>query len=158
MLFGTREFLRGRSFDRAVGATYGIYGNAKEEAIYLGYSADAAGQSLDGSGAGYTLHFAADEFPRSCLLVVTVYDAKTQLLVANPIDRYLINSPMLPELTKDADGGVTFYLQYDAPAADQKANWLPVPDGPFFAVLRMYWPADEALSGAWQAPALQPES
>src|SRR5207247_5954715 len=28
------------------------------------------------------------------------------LLVANPINRYLINSPMLPELKKDADGGI----------------------------------------------------
>jgi hypothetical protein len=157
VLFGTREFLRGRNFDRAVGAKYGIYGNAKEEAIYVAYSVDAAGQPLVGSGAGYALHFAADALPPvNAFWSLTVYDGKTQLLVANPINRYLINSPMLPELTKDADGGVTLYLQRDAPTADREANWLPVPDGPFFAVLRMYWPAAAALSGAWQAPAMQP--
>jgi hypothetical protein len=157
VLFGTREFLRGRPFDRAVGATYGIYGNAKEEAIYVGYSVDAAGSSLDGSSAGYTLHFAPDAFPPvHAFWSLTIYDGKTQLLVANPINRYLINSPMLPELTKDADGGVTLYLQHDAPAGDREANWLPIPDGPFFAVLRMYWPQEAALSGDWQAPGLQP--
>jgi hypothetical protein len=159
VLFGSREFLRGRNFDRAVGAKYGIYGNAREEAIYVAYSLDAAGQALDGSGAGYTLHFAADDLPPvNAFWSVTIYDGRTQLLVANPINRYLINSPMLPELTKDADGGVTLYLQHDQPAADREANWLPLPDGPFYGILRMYWPAEAALSGAWQAPSLQPES
>lgn len=31
-------------------------------------------------------------------------DGMRQLLAANPINRSLINSPMLPELTRDADG------------------------------------------------------
>lgn len=159
VLFGSRDFLRGRYFDRAVGATYGIYGNAREEAIYVPYNTDATGQTPDGSGAGYTLHFADGELPPvNAFWSLTVYDATTQLLVANPIDRYLINSPMLPELTKDADGGLTLFLQHDQPAADRDANWLPLPDGPFYAVLRMYWPREAALSGEWQAPVLQPAS
>jgi hypothetical protein len=37
----------------------------------------------------------------------TMYELPQSLLVANPINRYLINSPMLPELNKDADGGLT---------------------------------------------------
>ena len=38
------------------------------------------------------------------------------LLVANPINRYLINSPMLPQLKKDAtDGGVTLLIQNEIP-------------------------------------------
>ena len=116
VLFGSREFLQGRYFDRAVGAKYGIYGNAKEEAIYVAYNTDAAGQPLDGSGAGYTLHFAEGELPPvNAFWSVTVYDGKTQLLVANPINRYLINSPMLPDLKKDADGGLTIYLQHADP-------------------------------------------
>ncbi len=35
-----------------------------------------------------------------------MYDANTQLLVANPIKRYLINMPMLPDLKKNADGSI----------------------------------------------------
>jgi hypothetical protein len=159
VLFGSREFLRGRYFDRAVGAKYGIYGNAMEEAMYVPYSTDASGQPVDGSRSGYTLHFAAGELPPvSAFWSVTVYDARTQLLVANPTNRYLINSPMLPELTKDADGGLTLDLQHEQPAADREANWLPLPDGPFYAFLRMYWPQEAALSGEWQAPKLQPAS
>jgi hypothetical protein len=50
----------------------------------------------------------------------------------------LVNSLILPELTKDADGGVTLYLEHDARAADRKANWLPIPDGPVCTYLHMY--------------------
>jgi hypothetical protein len=84
-------------------------------------------------------------------------DGETQLLVDNPIDRYVINSPMLPDLTKDADGGLTLYVQHESPAADQEANWLPVPDGPFYGVLRLYWPKEEAIAGTWQAPPMERE-
>ena len=33
-----------------------------------------------------------------------MYDRKTQLLIKNPIKCYLINSPMLPAMNKDANG------------------------------------------------------
>lgn len=87
---------------------------------------------------------------------MTVYDGKTQLLVANPINRYRINARMLPELVTDADGGVTLYRQHDEPAADRQANWLP-PVGPGYAVRRMYWPQQPVIDGVWQAPEMQPE-
>jgi len=76
------------------------------------------------------------------------------LLVANPIDRYLINSPMLPSLKKDADGGVTLYIQNESPGKDREANWLPAPKGPFMMAMRLYWPKEEALEGKWTAPTL----
>jgi hypothetical protein len=36
-----------------------------------------------------------------------MYELPPMLLVANPLHRYLINSPMLPQLKRDADGGLT---------------------------------------------------
>ena len=36
-----------------------------------------------------------------------MYELPQSLLVANPINRYLINSPMLPSLVPDPDGGYT---------------------------------------------------
>ena len=42
---------------------------------------------------------------------VTMYDGKTQLLIENPINRYLINSPMLPKMKKNEDGSLTIYIQ-----------------------------------------------
>jgi hypothetical protein len=46
-------------------------------------------------------------------------------------------------------------VQNDSPGADKEANWLPAPKGPFFAVLRVYWPKAEALDGKWKAPPLR---
>ncbi|HKW10610.1 MAG TPA: DUF1214 domain-containing protein, partial [Gemmatimonadaceae bacterium] len=75
-------------------------------------------------------------------------------LAANPIDRYLINSPMLPELQRDRDGGLTIYIQHDAPARDKESNWLPAPNGPFALALSLYSPKPEAYTGRWAKPAL----
>ena len=85
-----------------------------------------------------------------------MYDGKTQLLVENPINRYLINSPMLPEMKKNADGSLTLYIQKDSPGKDKESNWLPAPDGPIYMVMRLYWPKTEPPSilpageGTWQ--------
>ena len=83
---------------------------------------------------------------------LTVYELSQSLLVANPINRYLINSPMLPSLVPDKDGGYTFYVQNESPGQDKEANWLPAPKGPFVLVLRLYWPKPDALNGTWKAP------
>ena len=83
---------------------------------------------------------------------MTLYNLPQQLLVANPINRYLINSPMLPHLVKDADGGLTLHVQNESPGKDKEPNWLPAPKGPFFIAMRLYWPKEAALDGAWTAP------
>ena len=49
--------------------------------------------------------------------------------MANPINRYLINSPMLPELKENPDGSLTLYIQKDPPGPTKESNWLPAPDG-----------------------------
>jgi hypothetical protein len=83
-----------------------------------------------------------------------MYHGVSQFLVENPIDRYLINSPMLPTLKKNADGSLTLYIQKDSPGADQSANWLPAPDGPIYLVLRIYGPQQRVLKNQWQIPPL----
>jgi hypothetical protein len=85
-----------------------------------------------------------------------MYDLPQSLLVANPINRYLLNSPMLPQFVKDADGGLTFYVQNDPRARTRKPNWLPAPKGPFFIAMRLYWPKQEALDGTWKQPPMMP--
>jgi hypothetical protein len=61
---------------------------------------------------------------------------------------------MLPNLKRDADGGITIYVQNESPDADKESNWLPAPKGPFWAALRLYWPKAEAFDSAWTAPKL----
>jgi hypothetical protein len=85
-----------------------------------------------------------------------MYDAKTQLLIENPINPYLTNSPMLPDLNKNEDGSLTIYIQKDSPGKEKESKWLPALDGPIFVVMRLYWPKEEALSGMWKPPALKP--
>ena len=158
---GSRAFYDGNWLLRAAGARAGIYGNDREEATYPYARSDADGEPLDGSKYNYTLTFSADRMPPvNAFWSITIYDGDTQFLIENPIDRYLINSPMLPDLKKEADGSLTIYIQRDSPGADNESNWLPGPDGPIFLVMRLYWPRDTPPSvlppgqGTWQPPRL----
>jgi hypothetical protein len=150
--FGTAQYLNGNYLYRMAGAVLGIYGNSKDEAIYPGTAFDSTGQALTGADT-YTYRFASGQLPPvNAFWSLTMYQLPASALVANPIDRYLVNSPMLSSLVKDPDGGVTLYLQKQSPGVDKEANWLPAPDGPFQVVLRLYWPKPDALNGQWQAP------
>lgn len=152
-LFGTREFMKNNYLNRAVGAKMGIYGNSKSEAYYFLWTKDADGNPLNGADSRYTLTFGKGKLPPvKAFWSVTMYDGKTQLLVVNPINRYLINSPMLPELKLNDDGSLTIYIQKDSPGKDKESNWLPAPDGPIYMVLRCYWPEKAILDGQWKLP------
>lgn len=151
-LFGTRSVLKNNYLYRMAGVVTGIYGNSKQEALYPIYAVGSDGKPLDGSKR-YTLRFAPGQLPpANAFWSLTMYKLPESLLVANPINRYLLNSPMLPQFKKDPDGGYTFYVQADSPGADKESNWLPAPKGPFIVVCRMYWPKGEALSGKWKRP------
>jgi hypothetical protein len=153
--FGSREELKNNYLLRMLGAVQGIFGNSKEEAMYPAYFVDSTGQKLDGSKHPYLLHFGpADLPPVNAFWSLTLYDLPARGLVENPLHRYLINSPMLPQLKRDADGGLTLLVQHDSPGDDQASNWLPAPAGPFFLVLRLYWPKPEALDHRWRPPPL----
>jgi hypothetical protein len=161
-LFGDRAFYNGDWLKRAAAAKGGIYGNDAVEAMYPMTKTLAEGEVLDGSKHNYTLTFAADEFPPvNAFWSVTMYDGKTQLLIENPINRYLINSPMLPGMKKNADGSLTLYIEKDNPGADKESNWLPAPDGPIYLVMRLYWPKETPPSilppgeGTWKPPGIQ---
>lgn len=118
---------------------------------------DNLGGTLEGSKANYRLTFPAGELPPvNAFWSVTMDDGTTQLLIDNPINRYLINSPMLPDLEKNPDGSLTLFIQKDEPTDPlQQANWLPAPNGPIYTVLRMYWPKESILNGKWQPPGIQ---
>ena len=151
--FGTREFLGNDYMMRMASAVLGIYGNSKEEANYPAYFIDSAGKPLDGASNRYTVRFEPGKLPPvNSFWSLTMYELPSSLLTANAINRYLINSPMEPGLVRDADGGITLYVQHESPGKGKEANWLPAPKGPFFMVMREYWPKPEALDGSWKAP------
>lgn len=155
-IFGTRAYLKNNYLYRFAGAVLGLYGNSKQEAMYPFYRTDANGENLDGSKHRYALRFEPGQLPPvHAFWSVTMYGLPTSLLVANPINRYLINSPMLPNLKRDADGGLTLYIQAESPGAEKESNWLPAPNGPFWTAMRLYWPEEAALDGTWKQPPLQ---
>jgi hypothetical protein len=158
---GDRAFFNGDWLKRAEAAKAGIYGNDAVEAMYPLTTALPNGEPLDGSKHNYTLTFAAGQFPPvNAFWSVTMYDGKSQLLIKNPINRYLINSPMLPNMKKNADGSLTLYVQKDSPGADKEANWLPAPNDTIYLVMRLYWPKTEPPSilpageGTWKPPGI----
>ncbi|MFO1036255.1 MAG: DUF1254 domain-containing protein [Geminicoccaceae bacterium] len=154
--FGDRKMIDGDWARRAAAAMAGIYGNDAEEALYPLLDTASDGKKPDCTTNKYTLTFPGDGLPPvNAFWSVTMYDGKTQLLVANPIDRYLINSPMLPGMKRGADGSLTLYLQHDSPGADLESNWLPAPAGPIYVAMRLYWSKESALKGTWKPPALQ---
>jgi hypothetical protein len=153
-MFGTREFLKNNYLYRMAAAILGIYGNSKQEAMYPLYLVDSDGQKLDGSNR-YILRLAPGQLPPvNAFWSLTMYELPASILTANPLNRYLLNSPMLPQFKRDTDGGITFYIQNEAPGADKEPNWLPAPKGPFFLAMRLYWPKPEALDGTWKQPPL----
>jgi hypothetical protein len=159
--WGDQAHYKGDWVMRAAGAKAGIYGNDAAEAVYpLGHT-DANGQPIDTSKHNYTLTFAADQMPPvNAFWSVTMYDGKSQLMIENPINRYLVNTAMASDMKKNADGSVTIYIQKDSPGKAKEANWLPAPDDTAYVVMRLYWPkpATEASSilpvgkGSWKPP------
>ena len=138
---------------RAAVAWRYIYANDAVEAVYPMALHDAKGQVLDGRHR-YRLHFPAGQLPPvNAFWSLTLYDGKTQLLSANPIQRYALGDRS-PDLQYDADGGLTLILQGRAPEAVQQGNWLPTPEGPFNLLLRLYLPKAGALDGSYQLPTL----
>jgi hypothetical protein len=162
-MFGTRAFLtqsaqqnyhlKNMFIPRAAAADRGLYGNSGAEATYPMYFVDADEKPLNAAENNYTITFGKNELPPvKAFWSLTMYDGKTQLLIDNAINRYLINSPMLDDVVFNDDGSLSLYIQKESPGKELEANWLPAPDGPFYCVMRLYGPKEEALKGSWINP------
>jgi hypothetical protein len=159
---GNRDFYAGNFLLRATAALAGIYANDALEATYPLAQTDDHGLSLDGSKYNYAITFPAGGFPPvQAFWSITMYDGKTQLLIKNPINRYLINSPMINSMKKNSDGSLTIYAQNKSPGIDKESNWLPAPNGPIYMVMRLYWPKVTPPSilpagqGTWSPPLIK---
>ncbi len=154
--FGSRQYLGDNYMNRAIGAKLGIGGLIKEEAEYFLYKTDPQGNPYNTAVNNYEVTFKAGQFPPvNAFWSFTMYDGKTQLLIENPINRYIINSPMLPQLKLNKDSSLTIYIQKNSPGPDKESNWLPAPaNDNAYIVLRTYWPKEAIINGTWKAPAL----
>ena len=122
---GTREFLQNDYMMRMTSAVLGIYGNSKKEANYPAYFVDSE-RKLDGATSRYTVRFGPSQLPPvNAFWSLTMYELPASLLTENRINRCLINSPMEPNLIRDADGGITLYIQHESPGRTRSRTGCP---------------------------------
>lgn len=151
-VFGTRDHLDNNYSLRMAGAVLGIWGVSAEEAVYPSYYVDSENEPLNGANR-YKLRFEPGNLPPvDAFWSLTMYELPTSLLVENPLNRYLLNSPMMDDFVFDEDGGLTLYFQNESPGKEKETNWLPAPKGPFSIVMRLYLPRKEVLDGSWKKP------
>lgn len=137
---------------RALIAEKGIGQLIPEEASYLVTDIDGDGQPLNGANK-YALHFPKGAAPPAYAFWSLTLYAADFFFIENPINRYAIGD-RTPGLKYDADGGLTIYLQHEAPPGHE-ANWLPAPEGDFNLNLRAYLPKPELLNNSYQPPAVR---
>lgn len=135
---------------RAYTALIGLGANLSADAIYPAAFTDSDGEPLDGEHL-YVAHFETLP-PVRGFWSLTAYDNKS-LLIANPLNRYALrgNDP----LQLSPGGTLDIYLQADNPGPEKESNWLPTGAGPFSVYLRLYWPEQAALDGAWTLPVIR---
>ncbi len=150
-IFGSREDLHDDYTTRAVAAAMGIYGNTKEEAVYVGTRLNGDHEPLVGS-LPYVIHFDKKDLPPAKFFwSMTMYSLPDRHLVANPIKRYSIGD-RTKGLTYGADGSLDVYVQHTSPGAEHEANWLPAPEGAYDLIMRIYGPGQEVFDGKWKFP------
>lgn len=143
----------GTNYDARAGiACVGLGANIPADAFYPMARTDSEGNPLDGANK-YVIHFDKGQTPPvNAFWSVTMYNAK-QAFVANPINRYAIGDR--DKLKFNLDGSLDIYLQHDSPGKAKESNWLPADAGSFNLILRMYWPKEAALTGAWTPPPIK---
>ncbi|RXM42632.1 DUF1254 domain-containing protein [Flavobacterium sp. YO64] len=152
-LFGTREELNGDYTKRALGAAAGLFGNTKEEAIYIGTRTDNVNNILSGKNK-YVIRFPKGQTPAAKYFwSITLYELPSRYLVNNPINRYSIGD-RTPGLKYEPNGDLNIYIQNESPKG-KESNWLPAPKNAFYYLIRIYGPDQSILKGTWKAP--QPE-
>jgi hypothetical protein len=130
---------------RAAAARVGLGGGMlAEDTIELRTRVDASGQPLSGAH-GYEIDF-AEAPPVRAFWSITLLDEQGRM-VDNLINRYAVRGDRLRK-------GEPVRVQFAGPKGD-RSGWLPAPRGPFSLVLRLYWPKEAAVSGAWQPPAVR---
>ncbi len=134
---------------RAVVAQLGLGANLPEDAIYPLNLADETGAPLHG-GNTYVLHFDKGATPPvAAFWSITLYD-DDGFQVGNSLNRFAVSSWM--PFTYNQDGSLDLYFQSTSPGTDKEANWLPAPRAPFNLTMRLYAPANDALTGKWNPP------
>ena len=151
LFLGTRESLGNTPRDIFAEGTYlGQWGLPPIEASYRKTDFDGNGQKLDGSKHDYVMRFKAPNV--SEFWSVTIYGNDDRLMAKNDLNRHSRGDRTMKA---DKDGYYTIYMSSDAKGKAGDANFLPIPEKPFYAIMRFYG-ADEGIqSGEYQMPEIK---
>lgn len=128
-------------------------GQGAKEAMYPITYTDSKGKLLSGHSQ-YSMHFKTVP-PVDSFWSITVYDAKTKMLIGNEIQRFNINDQT--PIQKNKDGSFDLILSHQKPNnSKQLTNWLPISTGNFYAITRLYIPSQEILDMKWTVPPINP--
>jgi hypothetical protein len=141
--------------DRASLSEYIQYGNNAAAAKYYDAFTDHNGIPLNGKVINsYQLTFSKSEIPNATRFwSLTTYIGPGVELFPNRARKYLVGS-YTPGLKKKPDGSITIYISPRPPLHAPRANWLPVPKGPFSVLLRVYGPTGNT-SGTYHPPPIK---
>ncbi len=142
----------GHQYMHRAAVVKGGYGNLPEESLYPAALFDSDGKMLQGSSR-YSLHFEANNLPPvNAFWSIAAYTYESKL-ENNNLERYSIGD-RTKGLQYGNDGSLTLYFSHQEPTQGN-SNWLPVPEGRYFLVARLYQPAPEVLSFDYQLPFLK---
>ncbi|HEY0512249.1 MAG TPA: DUF1214 domain-containing protein [Thermoanaerobaculia bacterium] len=132
------------------------YGNGHSTAAYYHAFKDATGVALDGDNQqGYVLTFSAGQIPQAQRFwSVTAYTPDSIELIENSANKYEVAS-YEPGLQTQPDGSISIYIATELPSGVPMANWLPVADGRFNVMLRVYGPEGSVASNTYVPPGIQ---
>jgi hypothetical protein len=137
-------------FTRAAVAKSNIFVNAPNETKYFYQDFDSSGAQLNGNHR-YTVTFAKGQLPPvRGFWSLTLYN-QHHFFSPNELKRYSVGTKN-KSLVTASDGSLTIYVQSNAPAGAQHANWLPAPKENFALYIRSYWPKQQILDGSWTPP------
>lgn len=85
---------------------------------------------------------------------LTAYVPVTIELGHNSAGKYVVAS-YTPRLVTAPDGSVSVVTAVKRPAGVPKANWLPIPNGPFSLMLRAYGPNWNQQDNPYYPPPIQ---
>ena len=155
MYFGKPVAEFGTAYEyRGLIAIAGLGANPVSTAIYPKAEYDLEKQHFNGANK-YIMHFESGQLPpvkENGFWSVTAYNSANDLLIDNELNRYLINDRS--DVKYNEDGSLDIYIQHERPEEDKVVNWLPVCEGEFHFILRIYLPTDEAVNNEWPTPVI----
>lgn len=136
---------------------FGGYANLPEETVYAALTADASGALLRGDRS-YRLRFPVGARPPvGAFWSLSAYRLADFNFMPNDAAIYSVGDHK-PEFRTATDGSFVIRISREPPTPAERAageNWLPVGEGPYSLVLRLYEPTGAVLDGRYQPPILE---